>query len=558
VPGVEGPYGTKVPMIAPYNMAPPGSQHAAMAMMSQNMPLNMMQMNQMGGPMGGPPGSAMPNPMAPGGMLLSPPGMPPMPGMSPPPGMPSMPGMPPGGPGGPGGNPFMKTSMQGMMPDAGMMNANLPPSVRQPGGVLPAQFASSSPVGSMFPAQRTQVYFGNPVRMKVYWYTQGADGKPNYSTTPLETPGRYNFAQGAIYRLKLTNIPGRPALELYPTLEVVPTSPKTNEFLAHNSVPVDFSEDDFKQVVDRNYIVKVIYLPDPQFQDAAGAGPGEITSAQLEPGQDPIQEALRRGSILLVMRIGNIDQGLVSSPPTNAPVPGGPPMMMKPPFMGTPPGVQIPFNMAPITPGMPGGFAPGMMPPGGFPPGMMPPGGFPPGMVPPGAIPPGGFPPGMIPPGAIPPGAVPPGGLGVNPSPLPPLGPGGPPPLNKVPEPPVPGPGNPFNLNKGPLVPPPPFEKPEDAAKPLNFPAVPLTPPNAGSNTEKLTVPPTPLPMSEEKGTNKSSVAPLLPAVTPASTTKDVDAPAANPLTLPPALPPAAERPGLPMVPMPADWPERK
>ena len=219
-----------------------------------------------------------------------------------------------------------------------------------------AQFSNSSPVGSMFPAQRTQVYFGNPVRMKIYWFTQGADGKPNYSTTPLETPGRYNFAQAAIYRLKLTNIPGRPALELYPTLEVVPTSPRTNEFLAHNSVPVDFSEDDFKQVVDRNYIVKVIYLPDPQNQDGAGAGPGEISSTQLEPGQDPIQEALRRGSILLVLRIGNIDQGLQHTPPMTSPGPSAPPGMMKPPGAGVLPFMQVPFNMPPITPG-------GMLPP---------------------------------------------------------------------------------------------------------------------------------------------------------------------------------------------------
>jgi len=484
VPGVEGPYGTKMPMAAPYNMAPPGSQYAAAQLMNQNIPMNLVQMNQMGGPNGGPPGAGMPNPMLPGGMLLTPPGVSGMPGM--PGGMPKMPGMPggmPGMPGGmPGGNPLMKTNLESMMPDAGIMNANIPPGVRQPGGVLPTQFSSSSPVGSMFPAQRTQVYFGNPVRMKVYWFTQGADGKPNYSTTPLETPGRYNFAQGAIYRLKLTNIPGRPGLELYPTLEVVPTSPKTNEFLAHNSVPLDFSEDDFKQVVDRNYIVKVIYLPDAQFQDAAGAGPGEITSTQLEPGQDPIQEALRRGSILMVLRIGNIDQGLISSPPTNAPIPSGPPMMMKPPGLGVPPGVQVPFNMPPITPG--------------------------------GAIPPGMFPP---------------------------PGPGGTPPLFKVPDLPAAPSGKPLIPNKGdsskPVIPAPGVNL-EEAAKPLNIPAIPLPPPVSGPNTDKPSIPPLPIP-----GEKSSS------------------APRVEPLPAPPlssVIPASAERPSLPAIPPLPDVPERK
>ncbi|MBI2805485.1 MAG: hypothetical protein HYX68_10955 [Planctomycetes bacterium] len=326
VPGVKGPHGEGVPMAAPYNMAPPGSEYAARMMMSQNQPLNRIQMHPPGMGMGGPPGSSLPMRM-PGNGLISPPGLPPYPGAAP-------------------AGPFQKTALAGMMPGGGLMNANVPPGgMNMPGGVQLAQFANNGAPGALFPAQRTQVFFSKPAGMKIYWFTKSADGKPNYSTTPLETPGRYNFAQSAIYRLKLTHIPGRPALELYPTLEVVPTSPKTNEFLAHNSVPVEFSEDDFKQVVDRNYIVKVIYLPDPQFQDAAGAGPDEIVSTRLEPGQDPIQEALRRGSILLVLRIGNIDQGLQHSPGMTSAVPGGAPASQKPPGHFVPPLMQIPFPL---------------------------------------------------------------------------------------------------------------------------------------------------------------------------------------------------------------------
>src|SRR5207248_5971025 len=105
----------------------------------------------------------------------------------------------------------------------------------------------------------------------------------NYSATPIETPGRYNFLQAAIYRLKLSDIEGRPGLELYPTLEVVPTNPKTEAFLAHNAVPVEFTADDFRQVAEGNYLVKVIYLPDPAFQEFAAGGIGELISTQLPP-----------------------------------------------------------------------------------------------------------------------------------------------------------------------------------------------------------------------------------------------------------------------------------
>ena len=343
----------------------------------------------------------------------------------------------------------------------------------------------------MFPAQRTQVFFTKPAGMKVFWISQGPDGKPSYSPTPLETPGRYNFAQAAIYRLKLEKIPGRPGLELYPTLEVVPTSPKTNEFLAHNSVPIEFTEDDFKQVVDRNYIVKVIYLPDPQFQDAAGAGPDEIVSTRLEPGQDPIQEALRRGSILMVVRIGNIDQGLNHSPSMTAPIPGGPPALMKPPGAGVQPFFQVPFPLTPITPGV----------------------------------------------------AVP--------NPLPSL-PGVNPPLLNVPKLPLPPVGKPelipepnkIEANKL-LVP------ALTLPAPPGSPALPPLPPAAHPNVEKPFTLPVPNPA--DKGANNSSVIPLPTApIVPASSSKEIG-PQLPSITLP-ALPSvdttAPGRPELPVIPV--------
>src|SRR5205823_1768884 len=126
-----------------------------------------------------------------------------------------------------------------------------------------------------------------PAGMKVSWYAPGGEpGKGGFGSNQIEAPGRYNFVQAAIYRLKLSDIPGRPGLELYPTLEVVPCNAKTEAFLAHSAVPVAFTDEDFEQVAAGNYLVKVIYLPDPQFQDLAAAGPDEVVSTRLEPGAD--------------------------------------------------------------------------------------------------------------------------------------------------------------------------------------------------------------------------------------------------------------------------------
>ena len=154
------------------------------------------------------------------------------------------------------------------------------------------------------PNQVSQLTFVGPEGMVVNWDVM----MPGmYDSAPLVCPGRYNFPQGAIYRLKLTNVPARPGVELYPTLEVGPSMPRTNAFIAHNAVPIQFTDEDFDQVLSGNFVTKVIYLPDSEYQELALAGVETLVSTRLDPGMDPLVEADRRGAILAVVRLGNRD-----------------------------------------------------------------------------------------------------------------------------------------------------------------------------------------------------------------------------------------------------------
>ena len=150
----------------------------------------------------------------------------------------------------------------------------------------------------------SQVAFVGPEGMLVSW---DVSMPGQFDSEGLVCPGRYNFPQGAIYRLKLTNIPGRPGVELYPTLEVGPSMPRTQAFLAHNAMPVQMTDEDFDQILSGNFVTKVIYLPDPEYQELALAGVETLVSTRLDPGVDPIVEADRRGSIMGVLRLGNKD-----------------------------------------------------------------------------------------------------------------------------------------------------------------------------------------------------------------------------------------------------------
>jgi len=163
--------------------------------------------------------------------------------------------------------------------------------------------------------QPVQILFDKPQGMMVAWDVSGIG---RYDSSPLIVPGRQNFQQGGIYRLKVTGIEGRPGLDLYPTLEVGKASPRTSAYLAHSAIPIQITEEDFDQVTSANFVTKVIYVPDPEYQELALAGVDTLVSTRLDPGVDPITEADRRGAILAILRIGNKDLEVAGVDPSIA------------------------------------------------------------------------------------------------------------------------------------------------------------------------------------------------------------------------------------------------
>ena len=163
--------------------------------------------------------------------------------------------------------------------------------------------AAYGPFGAVT-VQSVQVLFDRPELMQVSWDVSGVG---QYDSTPLIVPGRQNFRQGGIYRLKVSNIDGRPGVSLYPTLEIGVASPRTSAYLAHSAIPIQFNQEDFDQVAAANFVTKVIYVPDAEYQELALAGVDTLVSTRLDPGVDPIVEADRRGAILAILRIGNKD-----------------------------------------------------------------------------------------------------------------------------------------------------------------------------------------------------------------------------------------------------------
>ena len=110
------------------------------------------------------------------------------------------------------------------------------------------------------------------------------------------------------------------------------------------------SQEDLYQIESNKFVTKVIYLPDARFQELAIANVETLVSTRLDPGIDPIQEADKRGTIMAVMRVGNLDLEMPGQP-------GGKPISMNDDGEVDQVGYQIDGDRGEIVPPMPIGPA---------------------------------------------------------------------------------------------------------------------------------------------------------------------------------------------------------
>lgn len=119
-----------------------------------------------------------------------------------------------------------------------------------------------------------------------------------------KSPVQAAIALGATYRLKLSDLPDYPGLELYPTIELVdvlhPPQGQADKF----PIPVVLTEEDIRLANEGRLVTKVVYL-----EPAREANPltlGETApDLTVRPSDNVIEEADRRGRPMLILRVGS-------------------------------------------------------------------------------------------------------------------------------------------------------------------------------------------------------------------------------------------------------------
>ncbi|NQV24609.1 MAG: hypothetical protein HQ518_09600 [Rhodopirellula sp.] len=169
------------------------------------------------------------------------------------------------------------------------LNQNLSPG-------LAGQWAVMAGKGSGHWSQPIQITLDGGGDVTVY------HGRPVQETTH-RSPAQLGVSLGHLYRLRVSNMPDLPGVEIYPTIEIIdrlhPPAGKKHDF----PIPVYIDRDDIDSAINGNLVTRVVYIEQPQL--AAPFALDDSTRVRtLLPAQNVLEQADRYGRPAVIVRIG--------------------------------------------------------------------------------------------------------------------------------------------------------------------------------------------------------------------------------------------------------------
>lgn len=177
-------------------------------------------------------------------------------------------------------------------------------------GHQPLSQRSQVGLAAKFAGMAGRTGFMQPVRFVVDDGTQVSLFRtaPAYAAKPVEEVRLGELAQASLmvghtYRIKVTNIPDMPGVEIFPTVELIdhlhPPAGQKDNF----PVVMHVTKEDVELAVAGNLVTRVVYLEQPQL-----AAPYELDRAtatqNLLRSENALTEADRRGRPIAIVRIG--------------------------------------------------------------------------------------------------------------------------------------------------------------------------------------------------------------------------------------------------------------
>ena len=127
--------------------------------------------------------------------------------------------------------------------------------------------------------------------------TQAGFGDPEPTTVKV------GFTIGAVYRLRITEIPGREGIEVFPTIEVIDRLYPPLGKEAHFPIPIEITEEELALAIEGKFVTRVIYLEDPDSALPVVEGQHQ-EYFEAKPGDNPLDVADGLGRPMAILRLG--------------------------------------------------------------------------------------------------------------------------------------------------------------------------------------------------------------------------------------------------------------
>ena len=117
---------------------------------------------------------------------------------------------------------------------------------------------------------------------------------------------------GNVYRFQITEIPGAPGAELFPTIELIDRTYPPPGLATLYPIPIHLDQIDLDTALDGQLVTRVIYLEDQQSAAPLARSPEHSQAVDVAHYQDPLEVADRLGRPVAIIRLGSL------APPTSA------------------------------------------------------------------------------------------------------------------------------------------------------------------------------------------------------------------------------------------------
>jgi len=117
-------------------------------------------------------------------------------------------------------------------------------------------------------------------------------------------PLRAGMIVGAVYRLRVMNIPLAEGQEVFPTIEVVNRLNTPPGQQRRFPIPVELTVEDLRLALEGKFVTRVIYLEDPETALPVRSDVTGQTWFDVGPGRDPLAVADVLGRPMAILRMG--------------------------------------------------------------------------------------------------------------------------------------------------------------------------------------------------------------------------------------------------------------